>query len=359
MPKVSVLVPVYNVEKYLSECLESLVNQTLQDIEIICINDGSTDNSPKILEDYQEKYPQIKVINKENSGYGATMNLGLKVATGEYIGIVESDDFVKPEMFEDLYNLAAKQDADIVKSDFYFYITEKKRARKAGKIDKTKCGKIFNIETDCKILKIMPSIWSSIYKKDFLVESGINFLETAGASYQDTSFAFKALATAKRIIFTDEAYLFYRQDNEKSSVNSKSKVYAICDEWEEITRFLNEKPEVKEVANQIKLALQYNAYKWNLLRIHEKYRDEFIERFQRTFKQYYGNNEIKNNCYMKNSVKTEIEQLINDKKSYRKFIDKLSRKKQLKENRREQFSLRINPSRISLILFGKHILEIG
>lgn len=358
MPKVSVLVPVYNVEKYLRECLESLVHQTLQDIEIICINDGSTDNSSKILEEYLQQYSQIKIINKENSGYGASMNLGLNAATGQYIGIIEPDDFTKPEMFEDLYKLAIANDADVVKSDFYFYITEKKRARKAGKIDKTKCGKIFNIETDCKILKIMPSIWSSIYKKEFLSENNIRFLETSGASYQDTSFAFKTLSTAKRIMFTDKAYLYYRQDNENASVNSDSKVYAICEEWEEITNYLNTKPKIRAIVNNIKISIEFNAYKWNLLRIHEKYRDEFIDKVQNTFKQYYGNNEIKKNALKKN-LKNEIEMLINDKEAFRKYINKLVEKKHKKENRRKNFSLRINLSRISLILFGKHILEIG
>ena len=131
MPKISVLIPIYNVEKYLRECLESLVNQTFQDIEFICINDGSTDSSLKILEEYAQKDSRIKIINKENSGYGASMNMGLDAASGEYIGIVESDDFVSSNMFEDLYNLAEKNNADIVKSDYYTYLTSKNQYKKA------------------------------------------------------------------------------------------------------------------------------------------------------------------------------------------------------------------------------------
>ena len=95
MPKVSVLVPIYTVEKYLRQCLDSLINQTLEDIEIICINDGSTDSSPEIIKEFQAKDVRIKVINKENSGYGASMNMGVDMATGEYIGIVESDDYAE------------------------------------------------------------------------------------------------------------------------------------------------------------------------------------------------------------------------------------------------------------------------
>ena len=124
MPKVSIVVPIYNVEKYLRECLDSIVNQTLKDIEIICVNDGSTDSCPQILEEFSKKDNRIKVINKANSGYGASMNIGLAAATGEYIGIVESDDFVKTNMFEDLYNLAKENDADVVKSDWFYYWTK-------------------------------------------------------------------------------------------------------------------------------------------------------------------------------------------------------------------------------------------
>ena len=123
MPKISVLVPIYNVEKYLRECLDSLLNQTLVDVEFILINDGSKDNSLEIMKEYQSKDARFKIIDKENTGYGSSMNKGLDLASGEYIGIVESDDFIKKRMFEDLYNIAVKNDADMVKSDYFYYYT--------------------------------------------------------------------------------------------------------------------------------------------------------------------------------------------------------------------------------------------
>ena len=107
MPKISVIMPTYNVEKYLASALESVINQTFGDIEIICINDGSTDNSLHILEDYAAKDKRIKIINKENSGYGASMNIALKQAKGEYISIVETDDFIEFNMLERLYEIDA------------------------------------------------------------------------------------------------------------------------------------------------------------------------------------------------------------------------------------------------------------
>lgn len=356
-PKVSVLVPIYNVETYLKQCLDSLINQTLKDIEFICINDGSTDSSAQILLEYSAKDNRIKVINKENSGYGATMNIGLNAASGEYIGIVEPDDYVDKNMFEDLYNIANNNSLDVVKSDFYFYTGTNNRARKAGKIKKQNTGKVMSVKDDLSILKIMPSIWSAIYKKDFLQENAIRFLETPGASYQDTSFAFKSLAAAKRLMFTDKAYLYYRQDNENSSVKSKSKVYAICSEWEEISEFINKRPELKEIVNDALICNQFNAYRWNVLRIADNYKEEFIEKYSQTFKAYLENGEINKNFYKKDNKK-ELDLLLNNKAEYLKYIDKLSIKQKAKEQRQKLFSVRINASRVSVVLFGKHLVEI-
>ena len=120
-PKVTVVVPIYNVEKYLRQCLDSIVNQTLKDIEIICVDDGSTDSSPQIIQEYMDKDSRVKVITKPNSGYGNSMNRGFDMAEGEYIGIVESDDYADPEMFEEMYNVASSNQLDVVKSGFYYY----------------------------------------------------------------------------------------------------------------------------------------------------------------------------------------------------------------------------------------------
>ena len=122
MPKVSVIVPVYNVEKYLKQCLDSILAQTLNDIEIICVDDGSTDSSGSILDQYEARENQVKVIHKENAGYGAAMNAGLDAASGEYIGIVESDDCIREDMYQTLYDAAIKDDLDVVKSDVVYWL---------------------------------------------------------------------------------------------------------------------------------------------------------------------------------------------------------------------------------------------
>ena len=362
MTKVSILVPIYNVEKYLRECLDSLANQTLKDIEIICINDGSTDSSADIIAEYIAKDNRFKIIDKENSGYGHSMNQGLNAASGEYIGIVESDDFANTNMFEELYKLAKKFDADIAKSDYYCYTTSNNQSRKAGKILPSMTNKVINAQNTSWLLMSHPSIWSAIYKNEFLTNNNIRFLETPGASYQDTGFAFKTMALAEKVVLTSAAYLNYRQDNEASSVNSQKKVYALCDEYESLTEFLDKNPQVKEYTNTYKLAKEFIGYMWNLGRINEKFIDEFIDKFAEKFKTYRDNNELDDKFmreFTKKYDKKLLSALLNDKTEFRKYVDKMIKKQAKRKNNNKKFSIRINSSRISIVLFGKQIVEIG
>ena len=119
MPKVSVIIPVYNTERYLRRCLDSVCNQTLSDIEIICINDCSTDNSLDILKEYADKDKRIKIINfKENKGAAVARNTGIDIVNGEYIGFIDSDDFVDSDFYEKLYNTASENNSDIAKGEY-------------------------------------------------------------------------------------------------------------------------------------------------------------------------------------------------------------------------------------------------
>ena len=127
LPKVSVIVPVYNVEKYLSDCLDSLIKQTLKDIEIICVDDGSTDNSHKILLEYARKDDRILVLQQENSKQGTARNKGLEIAKGEYIGFVDSDDWVDEDFYEKLYIAAIEKDSDIATSSILKHKKQRKR----------------------------------------------------------------------------------------------------------------------------------------------------------------------------------------------------------------------------------------
>ena len=282
MCKITIIVPIYNVEKYLRECLDSLLNQTFKDIEILCMNDGSTDGSVQILEEYKNKDKRIRVINKKNSGYGATMNMGIDAANSEYIGILESDDVAKPEMFENLYNLITKYNCDVVKSDFFLYYSKQNKLIKNNIMQGKIINKVTNIDEDIEILGICPSIWSCLYKKDFLLKNNIRFLETPGASYQDTSFYQKVILSAKKVFLTDNAYVQYRVDNENSSVNNRGKIYCITDEYKEIHKYIDKKAELKKYEQYIYM-LQFNAYQWNIDRLAKNFKKEFFDYYYKEF----------------------------------------------------------------------------
>lgn len=282
MCKVSILIPIYNVEKYLRQCLDSVVKQTLQDIEIICINDGSTDSSPTIINEYAAKDSRIKVINKPNSGYGHSMNQGLKLAQGEYIGIVESDDFADLNMFETLYNNAESSGADIVKSNFWSQIGE--RALFTELLYLEPYEEIINPKLRSKtIFARQIAIWSAIYKRQFLLDNDIKFNETPGASYQDVSFHFKTTICAEKIYFIKDAFLHYRKDNPDSSMKSRNKIYCIFDEFDEIERFLTQRKDLIDPFHYALEPLKFRQCEFHYSHLDDKFKFEFFNRMYEEF----------------------------------------------------------------------------
>ncbi len=357
MIKVSVIIPAYNVEKYIKQCLDSVVNQTLKDIEIICVNDGSKDKSREIIEEYAQKDSRIVVIAKENSGYGDSMNRGISAARGEYISIIESDDFADSDMLYDLYNLAKKYDSDVVKSDWYSYWTDTDLSIKKDVFSKLN-GLYSGINNCQQCLLIQPSIWSAIYKKSFLEDNQIQFLTTPGAAYQDTSFNFKVLTLAKNIYFTKNSYIHYRQDNENSSINSKGKAGYIFYEFDEINKFLDNHPDLTPFVLLQKQIAEFKALKWTLERIAPELRQEFVMEFSKRFKDYSVNSKLSAE-FIKKTGKNKIECLINSPALFLdKFEHSLNRRK-WKNFRKNLISVRIRPNSISIKLFGKQIINMG
>ena len=174
-PLVSVVMPMYNQEKYIKKCIESVINQTLKDIEIIVVNAGSTDSSPDVIKKYAEKDKRIVFIDKPNTGYGNSVNIGMKHATGEYVGIVETDDFIAEDMFETLYNLSENGTVDVIKGNFYDYYEHPDREpdmiENNERRDMPDVKEKFTIRQYPQILWGHPSVWSAIYRLAFLQEN--------------------------------------------------------------------------------------------------------------------------------------------------------------------------------------------
>lgn len=278
MAKVSIVVPVYNVERYLDECLESVEAQTLEDIEILCVNDGSTDSSPDILRRHAAEDKRIKVIDKPNGGYGQSINLGISMATGDYLGIVESDDFVEPDMFEHLYEAAVNGRLDVVRANYWLYWSSPEPRNELVDFCRTEiCDRVFDPRECTDPFFFPPALWSMLVRRELIVENELKLVESPGASFQDTAFSFKIWSVAKRAMLLHDAFLHYRQDNEASSINNKSKAYFICDEYAEVERYVQEDSGDMSL---IPLAerRKYDAYVWNLDRIAPELRVEFARR---------------------------------------------------------------------------------
>lgn len=273
MPKISVLVPIYNATEYLRAALDSLINQTLADIEIICINDGSTDDSLKIIQEYVKQDKRIVIIDKSNSGYGDSMNQGIKRATGEYIGILEPDDYLEHDAFAKLYQLAHWHHADIVKANYY--LLENGQNRKLEVIHPKDTGKIIRPRTDHFVFRLPPAIWSGIYRREFLLNNRIEFLPTPGASYQDLGFNIKSLALAERVVLTTDAFLHYRMDNSNSSSNSTGKLTCAPQEYQSITAFLQHH-HLDDLMPTI-VGAKFGNYLWNILRLPAPAAKEFYQ----------------------------------------------------------------------------------
>ena len=293
--KLSILIPCYNVEKYIKQCLDSVVSQLYSNTEIICINDGSQDGTLKILNEYASNDSRIIVIDKNNSGYGDSMNFGLSIAKGEYIGIVESDDFVELDMFSELMGIAIRDDLDIARCCYYQYIT-KSNSNTLVNNDFVLKNVVINPSKDSNPFYQAPSIWAAIYRKKFLDENNIKFLPTPGASYQDTSFAFKCYACAKRFEMLDKAYLHYRIDSEGSSVNSPSKIFCVCDEYSEMWRFA-ESRENKEFLYKILPILKLATYKWNYNRLASKLQWQFLKKWSCEMRQEFRDGRVFKNDF--------------------------------------------------------------
>lgn len=308
MIKVSILIPIYGVEKYLPHCVISVLSQTLKDIEIILIDDGSKDNSSKICDEFAKKDKRIKVIHKKNSGYGDSLNHGIKLAKGKYIAIVDADDWIEPNMYHTLYDISEKNKLDIVKGDFYRYSEITRQDSKENYISDEISEKMITV-TSYPILLEKPSIWAGIYNKDFLIKNKISFLTTPGASYQDTSFHIKTLLMAQKVMFINKAFYHYRQDNVHASVKDTGKVFCVCDEWSEIIQYLKQNKKYQALAPLLCL-LQFNTYYWNLKRLSGRNQREFLWAFSQEFRKFQAQNILQKNLFKKKQYK-QLMRIIN------------------------------------------------
>jgi len=317
-PKVSIVMPIYNVSKYLKEALDSVVNQTLKDIEIICVNDGSTDNSLDVINEYANRDKRIKVIDKINTGYGHSMNIGIDNATGEYLGILEPDDYIKLDMYEKLYNIANKENLDVVKADFYRVTSTKDGYIKDYQnicFDKKYYRKIIDPSTDKKVFKFIINTWTGIYSMKFINKFNIRHNETPGASFQDNGFWFQTFCYAKRIYFVNEAFYHYRIDNPNSSVKDKNKIFIASNEYDFIYNILSKNSDLKDRYVDVYAYKRYENISITMNRIDSLFWPEILKHERDKFKYLNDAKELKKDIFPKYDWK-KISDLLEDPKKF-------------------------------------------
>ncbi len=285
--KLSVIVPVYNTNKYLPKCLDSILNQSLKDIEIIVINDGKSDNSVETIKKNEKKYKnKIVFIDKKNGGQGSARNVGIKKAHGEYIGFVDSDDFIEETMYEEMYNTAKENNSDIVIcniSDYY----EKNDTKKEVSLKLSQ-----NPSISEAIINSVPSVVNKIYKRELLQDSNITFDESIW--YEDLPFSMQIVVNAKKISFIEKPFYNYFHRNISTMHNKNiSKNLDILKAYDILINYLNKEKlynKYKEEFDFILLKEVYLATINRILRTSNKHSEkkEIIKQIRKYFKDHFG-----------------------------------------------------------------------
>lgn len=241
MPKVTVIMPSLNVGKYIGSCMESVLAQTMQDMEILAIDAGSTDGTLEILQEFAKKDKRVKIVHSDKRSYGYQMNLGIELATGEYVGVVETDDLIEPDMFQILYEKAVLVQADYAKGSAAFFVELAGKAQMQVPVppvfdDVDMYGQLVTPKDMPDLFYKDYYLWTGIYRKEFIKQVTLN--ETPGAAYQDAGFLFQVYTKAERALYLTDVFYLYRQDNTGASLYDKRSFGFLVKEYDYMKKFL-------------------------------------------------------------------------------------------------------------------------
>ena len=287
-PKVSVVVPIYRVEKYLRQCVDSILAQTLTDIEVILVDDGSPDACPAMVDEYAARDSRVVAIHQPNGGYGKAVNTGIAAARAPYIGIIESDDWIEPTMYEKLLCRAEETGADVVKCMFWRYDSTAP-ADNQNKLYTCRVGFLpdapdypFRPIDWEPIFAYHASLWSNLYKSDLIKR--IEFIESPNAAYQDFPFIMEVLARAEKISIVKEALVHYRMEEGQNSSSTRNDARLL--RMPEMTIQAYAVLVRHGIIDKVKEAFFFHAYLANigfLLRISDENRQEYLIKSRHIF----------------------------------------------------------------------------
>ena len=292
--KISVIVPVYNVEAYLSKCITSILEQSFSEYEIIIINDGSEDNSGRIAEEFAEKYPEkVVYIKQKNKGLGGARNTGIYKAKGEYLLFVDSDDFIAPVTLENVYIKIEKEHADLLLFDFYRVSEDYESLdRDYGCFG---AAKEFTLESYPEILFDNPSSWNKLYHRHLFLDTGIEFPEKVW--YEDLCTTLKIYTKARKIVYLKDAfYYYYQRDSSIMHTKNCEKYLQIIDAMDELLKYFKEQGIYEEFEQELEFLAVYHLLFFSVVQINKidpksviqkRIKEYVIEKFPNYQKNYY------------------------------------------------------------------------
>lgn len=305
MPDISIIVPIYNAEKYLNKCIESLINQTKKELEFILVNDGSTDNSEEIIKSYKDK--RIKYFKNENQGIGKTRNFGIEKATGKYIMFVDSDDYIDKNMAKLMFDKAFSNSLDMVVCDYYKVINNENIEEKLPSFKQTTLKNSPNLLCDINL-----SPWNKIYKTSLIKDNNIKFVENL--KYEDAPFVIEALDKANKVGKVNKCLNYYViHGNSETTVRDK-RVFDILKIIDKIRKYFKDKDYIKESLDKLTVRIITNYTIQQRVQKDKKIGMQFIEESFKYLKQevpdyknnkYYQNRSVLKRVIEKNKILTK------------------------------------------------------
>ncbi len=292
--KVSIVMPVLNTAAYIRECMESLVHQTLQEIEIICVDACSTDGTREILEEYAAEDARVHVLDDTKGSTGYANNLGMQTARGAYLAIAEPDDFVAQDMYEKLYQAAIENQADVVRADYRIFFGDQENREWIDKAiaSKDAYGRAHCPARQQELFQFDMSTWAGIFARELFETGLVCHNETPGAAYQDNGFWFLLMAHAKRLYYLPVSGYRYRMDNPGSSVHNRNRLFAICDEYDFIRKRL-EQEGIFECFEDTYVWVKFIRYLSAYYRLDDTFKPAFAGRFAEEMQEHMHRREQK------------------------------------------------------------------
>lgn len=279
---ISVLMPCYNAGNYLYRSIKSIQDSTYQDFEIICLNDGSTDDTFKILRELHKKDKRIRVYTRPEKGYAITMNELLDMARGDYVINIDPDDWIDPAMFEKLLDYMEK-DVDFVKCGFWFELGDRKQRYYYTTQAAEFCPRKLPAKSKMEFFVSQVALWTCLIRREFIEKHHIRLHETPGAAYQDTSFNFLINTLADKIRLIPDALYHYNKTNVNASTASPRYPFAPAEQYRWILQWIMENPGYGIYVRSVFCRCRFGSYLWNMARINKTDRLEFAKMAQEDF----------------------------------------------------------------------------